>query len=278
MKKKFSLNAEHGNIDGIYMRSSKSNSPLVIITNGMNGFYGYGMFPFLQEQLLLNNISSISYNFSHGGVEGDNDVFTQIDLYEKNCMRLEVEDLKEVIKRLKDIGVDSYSSLFLLSHSLGNYPTVFAAKDMQKTGLDVSGFIFLAPSMTLDFWSKEQMAAWEKNQVLMYENKRTQQFLPLGSEFLNETKQSYGKWSLEQALGDTKGRYLILHGLNDDSIPVEESQAIKEWNDGYGYETELVLVKNANHNFNVKHPFEKSTPEFEQMTAKVVSWINEVVS
>ena len=60
MKRKISFEFEHGNIDGIYLKSEAPSSPLVIITNGHNGFYNYGMFPYIQEKLLEQEISSYS--------------------------------------------------------------------------------------------------------------------------------------------------------------------------------------------------------------------------
>jgi pimeloyl-ACP methyl ester carboxylesterase len=277
MKRKFSLQLEHGIIEGIISESMNSKSPLVIITNGMNGFYNYGMFPYLQERLLENNISSISYNFSHGGVEGGNDYFTRIDLYEKNSMRLETADLVGLIQNLDKISLTNEKlkeNIFLLSHSLGNYPTTFAAKDLLKLGYPIKGAILLAPSMTLDFWSKEQMADWEKDGFLMYPNKRTNQQLPLGKEFLEETKQSYDKWSLEKILIHVKIPFLILHGKNDDSIPIEEAVAINEWNKIYNNITELIIIDNCNHVFNTKHPFESTNPQLEFAISTVVNWIN----
>ena len=154
MKQKFSLKLSHGNIDGIYLKSQTENSPLVIITNGHNGFYNYGMFPYIQEELQRNGISSVSYNFSHGGISGDNDYFTELDLYEKNSMRLEEEDLKGLVHSLSDIDIQykkAENKLILLSHSLGNIPVIFATEELQKQGYNIDGVIFLAPIMSL--WS-----------------------------------------------------------------------------------------------------------------------------
>src|SRR6476620_5618291 len=117
-KKEISLTHENGIIDGIYLNAG-TNSPLVVIINGHNGFYNYGMFPYLQEALALHNMSSYSFNFSHGGINGDADYFEDLINYEKNCMRLEIEDVICVLHNLQPGKFEKHASLFLLAHSLG---------------------------------------------------------------------------------------------------------------------------------------------------------------
>ena len=92
----------HGQVEGIYLKASEPSAPLVVITNGHNGFYNYGMFPHIQKTFQKHGISSYSYNFSHGGVVADSDYFTELDKYEKNSMRLETLDLLGVLEHLSD--------------------------------------------------------------------------------------------------------------------------------------------------------------------------------
>lgn len=277
-KRKISFNFKHGNVEGIYLDAGDSNSPLVIITNGHNGFYGYGMFPYIQEQLQARNISSFSYNFSHGGIEGSSDYFTRIDLYEKNCMRLETQDLYEIVKHLpqSSIKVPAKNRLILLSHSLGSVPTIFAAKKMLEEGLQIDGIVLIAPTMTLDFWSKNEMEEWEKNGVLLLKNKRTNQELPQGREYLEETKQANGIWSVKEALKKVKTRFLIIHGDKDEAIPIQEAITINSWNKENGNPSELKIIENAGHTYNSKHPFQGPSKELNFMIEEVSSWIKKL--
>jgi hypothetical protein len=91
-KEKITFEHKDGKVEGIYINAG-SASPLVIIINGHNGFYNYGMFPYIQQKLFQNKISSYSFNFSHGVVIGDADFFEGLEKYEQNCMRLETEDV-----------------------------------------------------------------------------------------------------------------------------------------------------------------------------------------
>lgn len=128
-KEKISLQHADGIVEGIYLDAGKSTS-LVIIINGHNGFYNYGFFPHLQESLCQEGISSFSFNFSHGGVLADGDYFDNLNLYQKNCMRLEVEDVMCILNHLRT-NFKLHPKVFFLAHSLGGVPAIFSAKSTE---------------------------------------------------------------------------------------------------------------------------------------------------
>ena len=125
-KERIICNHPGDEVEGIYINAG-SESSFVIIINGHNGFYNYGMFPYIQEKLFENGISSYSFNFSHGGVIGDADVFEDLEKYEQNCMRLETEDLLCVLNNLKEFN--DHPKTFLLAHSLGGGASNFWSEE-----------------------------------------------------------------------------------------------------------------------------------------------------
>ena len=177
-----------------------TNSPLVIIINGHNGFYNYGMFPYLQETLSRHGISSYSFNFSHGGIKGDADYFEDLINYEKNCMRLEVEDVMCVLHNLHPGKFEKHNKLFLLAHSLGGVPLIFSAKKAQDENIVINGIILVSTVKQLNFWPREMVDEWKQNKVYYKKNNRTKQMLPQGEEFLNEVLQSDSKWNVENEI------------------------------------------------------------------------------
>lgn len=279
MKRKEKFIFNHGSVEGVFCRKTEADLALAVITNGHNGFYNYGMFPYLQERLAENNISTFSYNFSHGGVKGDEDYFTEIEKYEMNCMRLETEDLYCLIKKItsnSEYSADE-KKLVLISHSLGSIPTIFGARKLLKEGIKIDGIILIAPTNTLDFWSNEEMEEWDKNGVLYLLNKRTNQQLPQGKEYLKETKLAKSDWNLENALRDVATRFLIIHGEKDEAVPLVEPETINKWNKQFGNKSELKIIPNATHTFNTKHPFTGPSTELDLMIKELVSWIKNLV-
>ena len=278
MKNKVSFDFKHGKVEGLYLSIESGNAPLVIITNGQNGFYNYGMFPYIQEKLFESGIASYSYNFSHGGILGNSDYFSELDLYEKNCMRLETEDLCEIVKHLKEseIKFTGKNKLIFFSHSMGSVPTIFGTKELLSKGYKVDGVILVSPVNSLDRWSEEIMEDWEKNGVRLVKNNRTKQDLPQGKEFLEEVKEANGIWNIRNALKGANTNYLIIHGDNDEAVPVEQSIDLNNWNSEYKHNTTLKIIPNGTHTFNTQHPFEVPSEELDLMIKESVAWINKL--
>ncbi len=264
---KLTFNFSHGTVEGI-LKESASNECIVIITNGHNGFYSYGMFPYIQEALLKNGIASFSYNFSHGGVIGSSDVFEDIEKYEKNCMRLEKLDFIEVHKEI----ACKYptTKIFHLTHSLGGIPTTFGIAMLEKQGIEIGGAILLATVKKLDIWSKEVIDQWKKDKVLYKKNNRTQQELPQGSEFLNEVLAAKTDWNVEEKLKEINTPFYYIHGKLDEAIPYEHSVSQYLWKNT---SSEISLLENATHTLNTKHPFEGATTQLKEFVDLTIAWV-----
>jgi predicted alpha/beta hydrolase family esterase len=275
MKKRANFNFNHGVVMGVYVYPLHDSGPLVVIVNGHNGFYAYGMFPYIQDALAEKGISSYSFNFSHGGVKDDEDYFTDLTAYEKNCMRLEQLDLLEVLRNLDGSGISKpqKGGVFLLSHSLGSVPLLFGAHEALRSGVEIAGAIMMAPLKTLDVFPKSMMDEWEKTGVYYMKNNRTGQALPQGPEFLSEIKASTTTWNVERAIKETPLRYLLVHGAEDKDVPIEHSEALKQWAEEAEYDVTLRVIQKAGHTFNTSHPFKCKTPELDVAIETIQDWI-----
>ncbi len=269
---KFSFSHKDGVVEGAYV-SVENNAPLVIIINGHNGFYNYGMFPHIQQSLAEKDIASFSFNFSHGGVKGDADHFEDLGKYEKNCMRLEVEDTMCILHNLHSQKFMKHSKIFLMAHSLGGVPAVFAAAKAQAENIIIAGIILISTVKQLNFWPAEMIEEWKRNNVYYKKNNRTKQLLPQGEEFLQEVLQGETLWNVENEIKKLRQPLLILHGENDEAIPVEHSFAKYAWAKANNNKTTLKIIPGATHTFNTKHPFEETSPQLEQMITEAIAFI-----
>ena len=268
--KKITFSHNNGTVDGIYINAG-NESPLVIIINGHNGFYNYGMFPYIQQKLFENKISSYSFNFSHGGVKGDSDFFEDLEKYEHNCMRMETEDLSSVIHNLKEFK--DHSKIFLFAHSLGGVPAVFGAKKAIEEKIKIDGIILVSTVKTLNFWPPEMIAEWAMAGVYYKKNNRTKQELPHGFEFLQEIINCEEDWNVKEAIQSLKIPILIIHGANDEAVPVEHGESLFSWIKNSNAKAKLKIVPMATHTFNTKHPFETTSTELEELIKITVEWI-----
>jgi len=270
-KQRKTFHYKNGNVDGIYINAGNS-SPLVIIINGHNGFYNYGMFPYIQKKLFENEISSYSFNFSHGGVIGDADIFEDLEKYEQNCMRLETEDLVCVLRNLNN-QFKKHSKVYLLAHSLGGIPTIFATKTAIEEKLNLDGIILVSTVKTLNFWSPEILKEWALAGTYYIKNNRTKQELPQGFEFLQEILKSENEWNVKKGIQSLSIPILIIHGANDEAVSVEHGESLYSWIKNSNPHSSLKIVENATHTFNTKHPFEKTSIELEELIKITVDWI-----
>ena len=274
-KQKISFSHQNGTVDGIYVNVG-SGSSLIIIVNGHNGFYNYGMFPYIQEGLFKNGISTYSFNFSHGGVIGDSDYFADIEKYDKNCMRLETEDLLCVLHNLNSNLLDRHSKIVLLTHSLGGVPTIFGAKKAQDEKIDIAGIVLISTTKTLNLWGKEMTDEWTVNKVYYKKNNRTKQDLPQGFEFLQEVLSSETTWNVEREVKSLKQPLLIIHGEKDEAVPVDHSESLFAWTKETNPDSSLNIIPNATHTFNTKHPFEGASAELEALIKATSDWTSKL--
>ena len=270
-KEKISFQHQHGVIEGIYINAGKGTS-LVIIINGHNGFYTYGFFPYLQESLYQHGVSSFSFNFSHGGVIGDADYFEDLNSYQQNCMRLEVEDVMCVLHHL-NTNFKIHQKVFLLAHSLGGVPAIFSANKAQDENIIIDGIILISTVKQLNFWPGEMLDEWKQNKVYYKKNNRTKQLLPQGEEFLNEVLQSDNKWNVQNEIKKLNQPVIIIHGENDEAIPFEHGESLYGWIKPTNENASFKIISGATHTYNTKHLFEGTNPQLEEMINSVVSFI-----
>lgn len=270
MKEKIILSCNGSAIEGCFCDPGNTLS-LVIIINGHNGFYNYGMFPYIQQKLYENGISSYSFNFSHGGIIGNADFFEDLVKYEQNCMRLEMEDVLCVLKNFP--GFKMFSNVYLLAHSLGGIPSIFAARWAADNKIDINGIILLSSVSKLNFWPYKMIEEWKVSGVYHKKNNRTKQDLPLGKEFLDEILNCEEKWNVKKEINLLTIPILIIHGEKDEAVPVEHGRALFESVSSLNTDSSLKIIPEASHTFDTKHPFDGASPQVDEMINNVINWI-----
>lgn len=139
MERRLQFDSPNGPIDAVFGNAG-TGTPLVVIACGHNGFFNYGMFPYIRQSLLEAGISSLGFNYSHSGIVGGSDRFEDLEKYGKNCRRLEKEDLLFVLRQTARPAFSSHSGVVVLAHSMGGIATVFAAGE---TDIPLKGLILL---------------------------------------------------------------------------------------------------------------------------------------
>lgn len=271
-QQKLSFYLAQGEVEGILVLPDDAVD-MVVITNGHNGFYSYGMFPSLQQSLAACGIASFSYNFSHGGIRGEEDTFSDLVSYEKNCMRLETADLIGVMHALHtEFPV---IRLWMLSHSMGAVPNTFAAATLKESGLPIAGLIYLAPVSKLDFWPQTLLDEWKEKGSINMLNKRTGQELPHGPELLQEITQANTTWNMQTAVKNLGLPVLVIHGGADESVSTRHGQDIYRWAAASGSPARYIEIGSTGHTFGATHPFTETTEALESVIQGLYAFISD---
>ncbi|GAB5565290.1 MAG: alpha/beta fold hydrolase [Winogradskyella sp.] len=242
-------------IDTFYNEDVK-NQPLIIFCHGYKGFKDWGAWNLMAETIAKEGFCLIKFNFSHNGGTMENPiVFQDLEAFGNNNYTKELDDLNDVIdwsvETLKNNDCVNTSNINLIGHSRGGGITILkASEDPRITKLITLASVCDFGKLTATIGDLEE---WKKQGVKYVLNGRTKQQMPHFYQFYEDFKANEERLHIETAEKRLTIPHLIIHGDNDTSVKIDEAYALHLWNP----KTKLEIIENADHVFNVKHPWEK---------------------
>lgn len=243
-------------ITDIFYRENQQQKPIVIFCHGYKGFKDWGAWNLVAQEFADNNFFFVKFNFSHNGGTVDNPIdFPDLEAFGNNNYSKELDDLESVIDFV--LNTEQYlneidkSNIYLIGHSrAGGIVTLKSAENSKITKVvswaGVSNFANRFPK-------KEALIKWEKEGVFYVINARTKQQMPHYFQYYQDFKQYEKRLTIKTAVEKLSIPFLIIHGLQDESVSVTEAHQLHAWN----LQSELCLIENANHTFDIQHPFNK---------------------
>ena len=149
----------------------------------------------------------------------------------------------------------------LIGHSRGGGIVLLKANEDSR----IKKVITLAA--VSDFGSRSSTVGdlenWRKNGVKYVVNGRTKQNMPHFYQFYTNFKENENRLFIENSVKNLKIPLLIIHGDNDTSISLDEGKKIDSWCSN----SKLEIIENADHVFNVSHPWlqESLSKELEEV-------------
>ncbi|MBP6455574.1 MAG: hypothetical protein KA275_02490 [Chitinophagaceae bacterium] len=234
----------------------KKNLPILIYTHGFNGFKDWGNFDLIAEKFAEAGFFVVKYNLSHNGtrIEQPED-FCDLEAYRKNTYSKEVFDLQQVIetifeKDFKYAAKINTSKVNLLGHSRGGAISILAGQDKRIQKIITWASISSCTSPWKNF-SAEKMQAWKEQSFFSYENKRTQQQMPIDYSLFLDYIENQKQLDVKTAVSSMKKSMLFIHGRNDDAVHYSASEELHESNKTYS----TLLLCEGNHVFGRQHPW-----------------------
>jgi dienelactone hydrolase len=241
--------------------------PAVVVIHGFKGFKDWGMFPPLAERLAQAGLTAVSLNLSGSGVDDAGD-FSLPELFGHNTFSAELQDIQEVLDTLfrGQLGVAEPSSLGLLGHSRGGGTAVLHA----AVDLRVNALVTWSAISRVERWPTDQRTSWRTRGHLEVQNARTGQILPLYPDVLDDIEHNAGRLDILAAAKRIKVPWLIVHGVNDESVAFQEAESLKSASKRR--QTRLLPIERGTHTFGATHPWRSSTPELDAVFDETLAW------
>jgi pimeloyl-ACP methyl ester carboxylesterase len=158
--------------------------------------------------------------------------------------------------------------LGLFGHSRGGGDAILAAARAPWRER-LRSLVTWAAIADVDRFTPAQKEEWRRQGEMPVVNARTGQRLALGPGMLAEIEERRPGLDILGAAAALRAPWLIVHGADDESVPVEDGQRLAERASG---ERELRIVPGASHTFGSRHPFAGPTPQLIQALNATQRW------
>jgi alpha/beta superfamily hydrolase len=231
---------------------SNTKKPVVIFAHGFKGFKDWGHFNMVMDHFIKNDFAFLKFNFSHnGGTVKDPIDFPDLEAFGNNNYSKELADLKTVLDWIENndnVEIDS-QQIYLIGHSRGGGISILGSKEDARIKKLVT---WAAVSDLINRYSEQQMAHWKKEGVLLINNTRTNQEMPLYYQLVEDVLNDTNRFDIEQVAKQVTIPHLVIHGTNDDVVHLDEAKKINSW----VKTSDIHIIEGADHSFGGKHPFE----------------------
>jgi pimeloyl-ACP methyl ester carboxylesterase len=217
---------------------------LVIVVHGFKGFMDWGFFPWLADHLCHHELAVCRFNMSRSGIEGRGETFDRLDLFADDTYSVQLADLRAVAGYCRS----QFPSLpaFLLGHSRGGGVALLGAEEVSE----LCGVITWSAISRVDRWDDATKAQWRRDGHLDVVNARTKQVMRMSTRILDDFEANAARLDIGAAVERLRVPLLIVHGMRDESVPVEEAGVLAR----RAVDVSELLIASASHTYNAIHP------------------------
>ncbi len=232
------------------------SAPLLLFIHGFKGYKDWGPFNSMAERFAASGFVVAKINLSHNGTTlAERIDFPDLEAFGRNTFSKEVQDVQTLTDALITEGewlknMDK-TRCYLLGHSRGG-AIAFAVASKSNVFTKVATWASVADLEKR--FTPQQLSFWRKEGVLYIPNARTGQQMPMNLDLLEDYEVNRNSLNIEINVKKLKAAgksQLIIHGTNDETVPVDEAKDLQSWNS----DSKLVFIENANHTFGGTQPW-----------------------
>jgi len=260
-----------------YVPSVNSNKqlPVIIFLHGFKGFKDWGAFPDACAELSSAGFAVLAMNFSLNGVGENMLEFDQLDLFARETLSQDLDDVGTVISALEDGAISTAKAnldtdhMGILGHSRGGHTAVAAAAEYPEITCLVTW------SAVADYnahWSDKMISDWEEKGVTEIKNGRTGQMMPVKKVVYDDAIENADRLMAVKRVQELSAPALFVHSRGDEGVPYSEAE--KLYRNCSSEDKEMKLLPDSGHTFDTAHPFEEDDfPEaFQHVLEATVEW------
>ncbi|MEM6453645.1 MAG: prolyl oligopeptidase family serine peptidase [Acidobacteriota bacterium] len=244
----------------------------VLIAHGFKGFMDWGFFPALADLLAERGFVAVRFNFPGSGMRPGDALVTDLDAFRDTTFLRERDEILAMLDRLRASALPlanrtDAARIGLVGHSRGGGTAVLAAAS--DAGRDALRALVTWNAVgTFQRFPEAVRDRWREDGQLPVQNGRTGQTTFLGLNLLDEIENEAEALDLDAAAARRTAPWLIVHGSEDATVPVDEAHrlyaAASGDGDGDGDDAAaaaaLEVIAGSGHTFEAKHPFACPTP------------------
>jgi len=252
--------------------------PIILFLHGFKGFKDWGAFPDACEYLARNGFGVLSFNLSRNGIGENMTEFDEPELFRKQTLSSDLDDVGCVISHLKNGNLKSEQvtlnpdKIGMIGHSRGGHTAVVAAAEFTSIQCLVTW------SAVADYnkrWSDDMMSDWKSQGFTEIKNSRTGQSMKVDKVVFEDATDNAERLMAIKRVKELHIPVLFIAGKEDEAVSHNESK--KLFRECPSDEKELKLIENAGHTFGTTHPFEdEDFPEpFDELLESTETWFLE---
>ncbi len=269
----FTLPGPNGPLHGLIdLPDEPGLRPTVVICHGFKGFMEWAFFPYLAHLLAERGFVAVRFNLSGSGQQPGEDRVSDLDAFRSNTHGRELEDLLAVIGAVgQEIapGRADANRISLIGHSRGGGNVILASARPELRG-KIRALVTWAAVATFDRFNEEQKTFWRQKGEYPIQNARTLQRLSLGLGLLQDLEAHGEALEPTRAAAERTCPFLIIHGDRDDSVGFGDAEKLKA---AAAEPCELLRIKDGDHGFGAKHPFQNPTPQLTEVLNATQRWL-----
>ena len=263
-------------VTDVFYKENHQPKKIIIFCHGYKGFKGWGAWNLMAAAFAKAGFFFIKFNFSHNGGTVEQPIdFPDVEAFGNNNYTKEVDDLERILDWIStnaeyknEVSSDDIS---IVGHSRAGGIVLLKANEDAR----VKNVITLAG--VCDFGKRTatigDLEEWKKEGVKHVVNGRTKQNMPHFYQFYEDFKQNEARLNIQKATQNLTIPHLIIHGDKDTSVLINEAENLKKWNPNSEYQ----IIINADHVFNVSHPWDKEylSKELEETVDICINFLKE---